>query len=81
MTKPATTSPTRHENHTICLPITEEHYCQIIAHPKEFRVWLDQCYQDHLELFPSEMSQGYENHTICLPITEEYYCQIFADEQ
>ena len=45
---------------TICLPICEEQYRQIIDHPPQFRHFLDSCYQQMPELFPENFSQGYE---------------------
>jgi len=44
---------------TICLPISQELYQRIIDSPAEFRLWLDQAYRDHPELFPKAFAQGY----------------------
>jgi len=45
---------------TICLPLSEEQYRQIVEHAGKFRQFLDHCYQQMPELFPEEFSQGYE---------------------
>lgn len=44
---------------TICLPITEELYAEIIADPKLFRQWLDRSFQQIPEVFPERFAQGY----------------------
>jgi hypothetical protein len=45
---------------TICLPICEEEYQQIVQDPRGFRRFLDSCYQRMPELFPEGFSRGYE---------------------
>ena len=45
---------------TLCLPISEECYRQIIDHPQEFRRMLDECYQRMPELFPRDFVHGYK---------------------
>jgi hypothetical protein len=45
---------------TITLAVRETEYQQIVTDPREFRRWLDTCYQQTPELFPGEFSQGYE---------------------
>ena len=45
---------------TMCLPICEEEYRQIVDDPPQFRHFLDCCYQQMPELFPGGFSQGYE---------------------
>jgi len=45
---------------TICLPIAEEVYPQVVNDPAAFRRWLDDCYQRTPELFPTNFAQGYE---------------------
>jgi len=45
---------------TICLPIDEHQYHQIIAAPSEFRAFLDEQYQRTPELFPPRFVDGYE---------------------
>lgn len=43
------------------LPITEEHYAEIIDNPQAFRkTWLDPHYADNPELFPDGFGAGYE---------------------
>jgi hypothetical protein len=44
---------------TLCLPISKDHYQEIIASPAAFRGWLDQTFRDHPELFPKGFAQGY----------------------
>src|SRR5438874_1861839 len=45
---------------TICLPIAEEAYSQVINDPVAFRRWLDGCFRETPELFPAHFDQGYE---------------------
>ena len=45
---------------TLCLPISEECYRQIVDHPQEFRRMLDECYQRMPELFPRDFVHGYK---------------------
>jgi hypothetical protein len=59
-TKP-TKQRARYQKHTITLPITEEHYSEIIADPQRVRSeWLDPCFVQHPELFPPDFEKGYE---------------------
>ena len=44
---------------TICLPISPDHYQQIIDSAREFRRFLDQSFRDGPELFPAAFAQGY----------------------
>src|SRR3954454_9603930 len=44
---------------TICLPIDQHDYRQLIDHPSRFRAWLDRAFHDHPELFPKDFTQGY----------------------
>jgi hypothetical protein len=51
----------RNGQHTIVLPITEEHYAEIFEHPQRIREeWLDPIYAASPELFPSGFENGYE---------------------
>ena len=53
MVKEATTNRATHGKHTIVLPITEEHYAQIIDDPQRVRSeWLEPFYAESPELFP-----------------------------
>src|SRR5215210_5663430 len=45
---------------TICLPIAEETYRQIVAVPDEFRRTIDDCFRRLPELFPADFAQGYQ---------------------
>jgi hypothetical protein len=44
---------------TICLPISQDRYRQIIDSPAMFRRWLDQAFHDLPELFPQAFVHGY----------------------
>jgi len=56
-----TKSRARNGQRTITLPITEEHYAEIIDNPERFRLeWLDVFYTDCPELFPPGFEKGYE---------------------
>jgi hypothetical protein len=44
---------------TICLPITEERYGQIVEDSRAFRAWLLECFQRHPELFPEDFRRGF----------------------
>ena len=44
---------------TICLPISESAYAQIVDQPAEFRRTLDVCFQRMPELFPANFAHGY----------------------
>ena len=43
---------------TVCLPISEVRYRQIIEHPQEFRRALNDCFQQMPELFPPHFAEG-----------------------
>jgi hypothetical protein len=45
---------------TICLPVSEEQYQEIVEDAEKFREFLDNCYQQMPELFPEDFSRGYE---------------------
>jgi hypothetical protein len=45
---------------TICLPIDQQRYTQIIDSAKMFREWIDKAILQHPELFPEAMALGYE---------------------
>jgi hypothetical protein len=45
---------------TLCLPITEESYRQIVRVPAAFRRTLDDCFRRNPELFPANFAQGYQ---------------------
>lgn len=44
---------------TICLPIPEETYPQLVNDPAEFRRTIDDCFQRMPELFPANFALGY----------------------
>lgn len=44
---------------TLCLPIAEESYRQIVGSPAEFRRALDDCFRQNPELFPADFDRGY----------------------
>lgn len=44
---------------TICLPVSEHAYAQIVKDAVEFRRALDGCFQEMPELFPANFAQGY----------------------
>ncbi len=44
---------------TICLPIDQNCYPQVVDDPTRFRVWLDNSFRDHPELFPEAFAHGY----------------------
>lgn len=52
-------SPTR-GSRTICLSITEEHYCRIVNDPAQFRDWLMECFAVNPELFPEEFDGRFQ---------------------
>ena len=54
----ATQSSRRHR--TICLPIAEEAYRQIVNDPVAFRRTIDDWFRQMPELFPANLAQGYE---------------------
>jgi hypothetical protein len=45
---------------TICLPISEETYRQIVDDPQLFRRTLDECFRQMPELFPTNFAEGYQ---------------------
>jgi len=45
---------------TICLPVSEEQYRQLVNEPARFRGFLDACWADMPELFPEGFEAGYE---------------------
>ena len=45
---------------TIYVPISEEHYAQIVNDPQQFRRMLDECFRQTPELFPKNFAQGYQ---------------------
>ncbi len=45
---------------TICLPVSEEQYRQLVNEPARFREFLDACWADMPELFPEGFEAGYE---------------------
>src|SRR5512135_3923175 len=55
----ALTTRVSRRHRTLCLPISEECYRQIVEHPQEFRRTLDECYQRMPELFPRDFAHGY----------------------
>jgi hypothetical protein len=44
---------------TICLPISEEVYLQVVSDPAEFRRAIDDCFRRMPELFPANFAHGY----------------------
>jgi hypothetical protein len=56
--RPATRASRGHR--TICLPITEDAYRQIINVPQEFRRALDRSFRQAPELFPNDFASGYQ---------------------
>ena len=50
----------KRKQRTIILPITEEHYAEIIGDPARVRAeWIDPFYADCPELFPPDFDKGY----------------------
>ena len=45
---------------TICLPIAEEAYRQIVDDPRAFRRAIDDCFRQTPELFPANFAGGYQ---------------------
>jgi hypothetical protein len=45
---------------TICVPISEGCYLQIVNDPQKFRSTLDDCFRQMPELFPERFAQGYQ---------------------
>jgi hypothetical protein len=46
--------------HTICLPVCEDEYRAMIGDARGFRGFVERCYQEMPELFPSNFRQGFE---------------------
>jgi hypothetical protein len=44
---------------TICLPISNDAYRDLIDDPRRFRAWLDTAFRDCPELFPQTFAKGY----------------------
>ena len=44
---------------TICLPLSEEVYLQVVRDPAEFRRAIDDCFRRMPELFPTNFAHGY----------------------
>jgi hypothetical protein len=44
---------------TICLPVDQDTYRDIVDDPRRFRQWLDAAYRDCPELFPRAFARGY----------------------
>jgi hypothetical protein len=44
---------------TICLPVSEDAYAQVVNDPAKFRRMLDDCFQRTPELFPPNFARGY----------------------
>jgi hypothetical protein len=44
---------------TICLPVSNDAYPDLVADPRRFRAWLDQAFHDWPELFPGDFARGY----------------------
>jgi hypothetical protein len=51
-------SPTR-DIRTICLPCTEEKYSSIVKDAKQFRMWVEESFAAHPELFPAEFANRF----------------------
>ncbi len=45
---------------TICLPVCEEEYQEMVDDGQKFRRFLERCYRQMPELFPQNFSQGFE---------------------
>lgn len=54
---PANRLPAR-GSFTICLPIEEERYAEVVRSPNRFRAWLLDCFAESPELFP----EGFDGH-------------------
>ena len=52
---------------TICVPMKEEEYSEIIESSSFFRAHLDAQFEKMPELFPKDMPQGYDLHDILPP--------------
>ncbi len=47
---------------SICVPFQEDEYTPILADRQAFRAYLQQTHQNHPQLFPAEMRQGFRFH-------------------
>ena len=47
---------------SICVPFQEDEYTTILADRQAFRAYLQATYQNHPELFPDQMGQGFRFH-------------------
>jgi len=62
MTSGTAKKPSQRHNRTIILPIEQEKYRQIVSAPQQFRVWIDQNYRLHPEIFPDHFNGNYKLH-------------------
>jgi len=60
-TGPAT-APSKHDNNTIILPISQDQYGEIVPSPEKMRDWIDEMYHQHPEIFPVGFERGYRFH-------------------
>jgi hypothetical protein len=58
--KPLTNEPRGHK--TICVPLDEPEYSELVDEPLSYRSYVDEVYGKHPELFPKAMSGGYTLH-------------------
>ena len=58
--KPLSSQPRGHK--TICVPLGEPEYREIVETPLLYRKWVDASYIEYPELFPQEMADGYKLH-------------------
>jgi hypothetical protein len=56
---------------TIRLPFEEEEYARIVETGDEFRSKIDTCYEEHPELFPEGMKNGYYLHGFAAPSVKQ----------
>ena len=47
------------KNRTICLPIKEASYMEIVQDSRTFRLWIDENITNYPGLFPPQIQQGY----------------------
>ena len=59
MANGSATEQTRYGYRTICLPIDQDQYQEIIQQSDSFRNWIDTQYRESPELFPVGFDQGY----------------------
>lgn len=62
MTHGTATTPSRRQERTIILPVDQDQYDKIVAHPAPFRAWIDENFKLHPELFPETFEDGYKLH-------------------